>query len=136
MRPTLCSTKPIAPASVSTRIEQAPRGYGDPAGLVELREAIAHWIARSRGLTVTADQIIVTSGAQHAIDLIMRLLVQPSDIVALDFSLRQVMFSKCSRIGTLLNPKEPSDKFPRGFNLREKAFRDVSYCGAFLLFTY
>lgn len=70
--------------SMMTALEQAPRGYDDPAGALELRQAIAHWITRSRGLIVTADQIIVTSGAQHAIDLIIRLLLQRSDIVALE----------------------------------------------------
>jgi GntR family transcriptional regulator / MocR family aminotransferase len=70
--------------SMMTALEQAPRGYDDPAGDLELRQAIAHWIARSRGLIVTADRIVVTSGAQHAIDLIIRLLVQRSDIVALE----------------------------------------------------
>jgi len=43
--------------------------YGGPAGLVELREAIAALLER-RGTTVSPDEIIVTNGSQQAISLI------------------------------------------------------------------
>jgi len=69
---------------MATALLRAPRAYGDPGGLLELRETIAHWINRSRGLEPTADQIVVTSGAQQAIDLTIRLLVKPGDIVAVE----------------------------------------------------
>ena len=49
-----------------------PLAYHHPAGLPELRQTIAHWISRSRGLNAPADQIVVTLGAQQAIDLITR----------------------------------------------------------------
>ncbi len=48
--------------------------YCDPAGLPELRQAIADYLARSRGMDVTVDQIIVTSGSQDALNLVMNLL--------------------------------------------------------------
>ncbi|MGO4685186.1 MocR-like pyridoxine biosynthesis transcription factor PdxR [Hyphomicrobium sp. 2TAF46] len=50
--------------------------YCDPAGLPELREAIAAHLGRSRGMAVTHDQIIVTTGGQDALNLICG-LVQP-----------------------------------------------------------
>ncbi len=42
--------------------------YGGPAGLPELREAIAASLAR-RGATVSSDEIIVTNGSQQAVSL-------------------------------------------------------------------
>ncbi|MFE6511558.1 PLP-dependent aminotransferase family protein [Nocardioides sp. NPDC057767] len=39
-----------------------PRGYDDPRGLVELREALATRLGRTRGLEVDPDDIIVTAG--------------------------------------------------------------------------
>ncbi len=39
-----------------------PRGYDDPRGLVELREALAARLGRTRGLEIDADEIIVTAG--------------------------------------------------------------------------
>lgn len=59
-------------------------GYGDPAGEWPLRELIATYLRRSRGLTCDADQIVITSGAQEAISLCAQLLLQPGDGVAVE----------------------------------------------------
>ena len=48
--------------------------YGDPAGLEELRAAIASHLGRSRGMSVTTDQVIITSGSQDGLNLICRLV--------------------------------------------------------------
>jgi GntR family transcriptional regulator/MocR family aminotransferase len=40
-----------------------PRGYPDPRGLPELREALAERLARTRGLTVGPDEILLTAGS-------------------------------------------------------------------------
>jgi GntR family transcriptional regulator/MocR family aminotransferase len=49
----------------------APPGhYGEPAGSPELRTALANWVARSRGVSATPDELVVTSGAGHAVDLV------------------------------------------------------------------
>ena len=61
-----------------------PPGYGDPAGMPALRAAIATWVARSRGLDATADQVLVTNGAQQAFDLCARVLVAGGDRVAFE----------------------------------------------------
>lgn len=50
--------------------------YGDPAGYRPLREAIAQRL-RVHGVTVTADEVLITNGSQHAIDLVLRLLTRP-----------------------------------------------------------
>jgi len=39
-----------------------PRGYDDPRGLPELRAALADRLARTRGLAVDPDQMVVTAG--------------------------------------------------------------------------
>jgi GntR family transcriptional regulator/MocR family aminotransferase len=58
--------------------------YGDPAGTAELRGALARWIARSRGVTATENDVIVTSGSGHGIDLVARVLLNPGDLVAVE----------------------------------------------------
>lgn len=39
-----------------------PRGYDDPRGLPELRSALAERLARTRGLVVDAEEVVVTCG--------------------------------------------------------------------------
>jgi GntR family transcriptional regulator/MocR family aminotransferase len=48
---------------------------GDPA----LRQAIARWLSTSRGLAVSADQIILAHGRQHALHIAAHLLLRPGD---------------------------------------------------------
>lgn len=45
----------------------APRGYDDPRGLPELRVALAERIARTRGLDVDPDDVLVTSGTTQGL---------------------------------------------------------------------
>ncbi len=45
---------------------------------------LAGWIGRSRGVIVDADQIIVTSGAQEAIHLVVRTMLRPGDPIAVE----------------------------------------------------
>ncbi|WP_442110947.1 MocR-like pyridoxine biosynthesis transcription factor PdxR [Pseudomonas sp. NUPR-001] len=64
--------------------ELAALGYGDPAGEPQLRELIAAYLRRSRGLSCRAEQIVITSGAQQAISLCAQLLLQPGEIAAVE----------------------------------------------------
>ncbi|MDQ3063815.1 MAG: PLP-dependent aminotransferase family protein [Acidobacteriota bacterium] len=52
-------------------------GYGEPAGFYPLREAIAAHLKSARAVNCTPEQIIITNGAQHAFDLISRILLEP-----------------------------------------------------------
>lgn len=54
-----------------------------PLGIPRLREAIADWLA-DQGLPTSADQVLVTSGAQQAISLTTTLLVRPGDTVIVE----------------------------------------------------
>ncbi|HET6733535.1 PLP-dependent aminotransferase family protein [Mycobacterium sp.] len=49
-------------------------GYGDPRGHPRLRAALAPWLARTRGLRATPDDIIVVSGVAQAMALLAQQL--------------------------------------------------------------
>jgi GntR family transcriptional regulator/MocR family aminotransferase len=57
--------------------------YGDPAGYPPLRATIARRL-RTHGVTVTENEILLTQGAQHGLDLVLRLLAQPGDPVVVE----------------------------------------------------
>lgn len=56
-------------------------GYETGAGFAPLREAIAAHAGAARGVVCTPDQVIVTTGAQAALDLAARMLVDPGEAV-------------------------------------------------------
>jgi GntR family transcriptional regulator/MocR family aminotransferase len=55
----------------------------DPLGHAPLRAAIARALA-GRGITCRAEDVLVTVGAQQALDLVARALVDPGDAVAVE----------------------------------------------------
>jgi GntR family transcriptional regulator/MocR family aminotransferase len=59
-------------------------GYGAPGGAPALREALAEYLARSRGVACRPEQVVVVYGSQQAIDLVARVLVDPGTPVALE----------------------------------------------------
>ena len=59
-------------------------GYNDPLGFLGLRQAIATYLQSARGVRCSAEQIVITSGAQQCIDLATRLLLDPGDPVWLE----------------------------------------------------
>ena len=58
--------------------------YQDPAGLVELRQAIADYLGPTRGLTAEPDQIIIVGGTQDGLNLVARLLVEQGSTVVVE----------------------------------------------------
>jgi GntR family transcriptional regulator/MocR family aminotransferase len=56
-------------------------GYGDPAGYQPLREAIAAYLGRSRGVRCDTEQVIIVAGSQQGLDLTARVLLDPGDAV-------------------------------------------------------
>jgi GntR family transcriptional regulator/MocR family aminotransferase len=56
-------------------------GYSDPSGLIELRTAICQYLRVARAVRCDPDQIIVTTGTQHAIDIVIRIGLRPQDQV-------------------------------------------------------
>src|SRR6185312_10303630 len=59
-------------------------GYGDPAGEPALRAAIASYLAQSRGVRCTMDQVIVLTSSQQALHLVATVLTDPGDTVWLE----------------------------------------------------
>ena len=59
-------------------------GYGPPSGFGPLREALTEYLARARGLSCSAEQIVIVNGSQQAFDLIARLLIDPGDNVVIE----------------------------------------------------
>ncbi|WP_405804000.1 PLP-dependent aminotransferase family protein [Streptomyces sp. NBC_01187] len=59
-------------------------GYADPAGHAGLREAVARHVGVSRSVRADAEDVLVTQGAQQALDLIGRILIEPGDHVAVE----------------------------------------------------
>ena len=55
--------------------------YTDPAGIAPLREALAAYVSRTRGIEVTSDRIIILPGAKPAIGYTMMAYVDPGDEV-------------------------------------------------------
>lgn len=60
----------------------AGAGY-EPMGLPVLRAAVAE-VYTARGVTTHLDQIMITNGVQHALDLLLRLLVSPGQPVLVE----------------------------------------------------
>src|SRR6266536_1041402 len=58
--------------------------YSDPAGHQGLRQAIALHFGVSRAVRATAEDIVVTSGTQQAVDLIARVILGPGDVAAVE----------------------------------------------------
>jgi GntR family transcriptional regulator/MocR family aminotransferase len=56
-------------------------GYSDPRGLIELRHALCGYLETARAVRCDPDQIVVTGGTQHALDIAIRVLLEPSDDV-------------------------------------------------------
>ncbi len=59
-------------------------GYGDPRGIMELREAVAEMLKADRGLDCSAANICITRGSQMGIYLAARLLAEAGDAVAIE----------------------------------------------------
>ena len=56
-------------------------GYSDPRGSPRLREAVAQYLRAARGVTCDPAQIMILSGVQQALDLVIKVLVEPGDAV-------------------------------------------------------
>jgi GntR family transcriptional regulator / MocR family aminotransferase len=56
----------------------------DVLGYKPLREAIAKYLSRSRAVNCHPDQVLVVNGTQQALDLIMRLFIEPGNVIAME----------------------------------------------------
>lgn len=58
--------------------------YGSAAGFYPLRRALAEYLAQARGVHCTPEEAVIVSGAQQAIDILARLLLEPNDEVLVE----------------------------------------------------
>ncbi|MBD3886174.1 PLP-dependent aminotransferase family protein [Phormidium tenue FACHB-886] len=115
--------------------------YGDPCGYRPLRECIAEYLRSSRAMHCEADQVIIVSGSQQALDITARVLLDPGDAVWMEdpgyIGARNVFLSAESNLvpvpideqglnveaGKLKHPAAklvyvtPSHQFPLGYTM-------------------
>ena len=77
--------------------------YGDPAGELRLREALATQLA-DFGISAAAQQIITTVGATHALDLVTRTLLRAGDSVLVDEPGWAVEYARLAALGMQVLP--------------------------------
>lgn len=108
----LAHAAPVAPVhalrqAYDAALEQLPRylpGHGYSLyGLPELRSAVASRFT-SRGLPTTPDQVLITSGAQHAFSLVLGLMVSPGDRVLVEHPTYPNALDAARRAGARLVP--------------------------------
>lgn len=66
------------------RVSTGMLAGGEALGYRPLREAVAHYLNTSRGVKCTADQVIILSGAQEALDRTARVLVNPGETACME----------------------------------------------------
>jgi GntR family transcriptional regulator/MocR family aminotransferase len=59
-------------------------GYGPTEGLPQLREALARYLQRSRGVRCSAEDVFIVNGSQQALDMAARVLLDEGDGVAME----------------------------------------------------
>lgn len=79
--------------AASSAQDRDVHGYGNPWGFRRLREYLALTFAE-RGIDAGPDQILTTVGANHALDLVVRQLLEPGDVVLVDSPGYYPLFAK------------------------------------------
>ncbi|QUL54909.1 PLP-dependent aminotransferase family protein [Paenibacillus tritici] len=68
----------------STAMSLSDWAYGNPYGLLALRQQIQRYLLLERGIPIGTNQILLTSGAQHSLDLIAQSLLAEGDTVSVE----------------------------------------------------
>lgn len=66
------------------RLRRPSLNYAPPEGNISLRNAIAAYLRRSRGVRCETDNVLVVNGTQQALNLATRLLVDAGDSVVME----------------------------------------------------
>lgn len=59
-------------------------GYGDVSGYLPLRQQLAQKSLAEIGIQAEAQQLLMTNGVSHGLDLVARLFIKPGDVVLVD----------------------------------------------------
>jgi GntR family transcriptional regulator / MocR family aminotransferase len=78
--------------------------YGRARGSRALREAIADYVRRARGVHAEVDQVIIVNGSQQAIDLAARMLIDRGDSVVVEEPCYQAARQVFQGLGARLIP--------------------------------
>ena len=76
-------TAPHISTAAKQALDEGYTHYGPSAGLMPAREAVARYVARTRGMDVSAEQVVLTPGAKPILFFSLLAVVDPSDEVLL-----------------------------------------------------
>lgn len=85
MDPRLMPVEPLARSLKAVLRREGARllDYGDPQGLAAFRACLSHRMAQ-HGITAAPEEILVTHGAQQALDLVLAGLARPGDAILVE----------------------------------------------------
>jgi GntR family transcriptional regulator/MocR family aminotransferase len=98
--------------------------YGSAAGFEPLRQAVADYVGRLRGVRCTAGQVVIVSGMQQALDILARLLLNQGDEVLVETPGYTDAFDLFCTFGAKLQPLAvddhgfPVERIPTGGKAR------------------
>ncbi len=99
---------PFLPAAVrkfttSAALKQTTLSYGDPKGDSSLRQALSQKLS-TLNVHASAEQIITTIGATHALDMVSRTLLKAGDAVMVEEPGWSVEFARLAALGMRILP--------------------------------
>ncbi len=88
--------------NICTSYPSSVFGYGSPAGCLELRQVLANYLVRTRGVYCQPEQVIITTGAIQAINIVANLLLSAHDEVItedpLNISVRKIFLTTGAKV--------------------------------------
>jgi GntR family transcriptional regulator/MocR family aminotransferase len=92
-------------------VSSSALGYGDPRGRIELREALAGYLARTRGVLTSPDRIVVCSGFTQGLGLVCEVLRQRGGVrIAVEAYGQRAHRAVISRHGLSVDPLPVDDR--------------------------
>jgi 2-aminoadipate transaminase len=83
--------------------------YGPTRGYAPLREAVTG-LMKDRGMSVTPEQVVVTTGSQQGLDLVARVLLDPGDVALLELPSYTGAITAFRNVGaTLIGVRQQTD---------------------------
>ncbi len=124
---------PDAVAEASAQLPAAAAGSGyNPLGLPELRRAVAARFT-ARGVPTSAEQILITNGALHGFDMLLRVLVGPGDRVLTELPTYPGALDALRANGTRIVPVAISAEHGWPVSELQAMLRQTLPCMAFLV---
>ncbi|GIN92696.1 MocR-like pyridoxine biosynthesis transcription factor PdxR [Siminovitchia terrae] len=78
--------------------------YGYPEGRPELRQALARYLVKSRGVQCQHHQLVITSGATQALTLVAKLLLKKGDQILMEDPVTKDIQTIFSTPGSIIHP--------------------------------